>query len=171
MNELDYTTEKTAELLPVCEHLPEDRKFFEYKMSPDGTVLCKFFPNTGTYISLETSKIVASTGRPDFDGRAMAKKMHQDRRDAVIDGLAERALEKGIGHTPADMIKEIIKRQIDVATGDGRDATNASKFVLQVYDQSAGGSDEGSVAKASIELSGDVVVEVLGKLFGGVEDG
>jgi len=169
VSELDFSVASTADLLPVCDRDPSDSKYFEYRMSPDDTVLCKFFPASGTYISLETKKIVASEGRPDFDGRAMAKKMHEDRRNAVIDGLAERALEKGLGTTPADMIKEIVKRQIDVATGEGRDATNAAKFVLSVYDQSAGSGEE-QRAKASIEISAELVEQFLGKLFGGLEE-
>lgn len=168
MNNLDYTDPTTAELLPVCDLDPNDSKWWEYRMSPDGKVLCKFYPSAGMYRSLETQKIYASEGRPDFDGREMAKKMHEDRRNAVIDGLAERAMEKGIGGTPADMIKEIIKRQVDVAVGEGRDATNAAKFVLSVYDQSAGGSEE-KQPTVSIELNKDAVESLLSKMFGTTE--
>jgi hypothetical protein len=163
---MDYSDAESAELLPVCEYDPTDRKYFEYKMSPDNSVLCKYYPNTGTYISLETKKIVASEGRPDFDGRAMAKKMHEDRRSAVIDGFAEAALERGLGSTPADMIKEVVKRQLDMATGEGRDATNAAKFVLSVYDQSAGGDSGEQKATATVELSAEIVETFIDKLFG-----
>lgn len=161
---VDYSDPATAELLPVCELDPSDSKYWEYKMSPDGKVLCKYYPSAGTFFSLETKRIYASNGRPDFDGSAMAKKMHQDKRDAVIDALAERAMEKGIGGTPADMIKEIIKRQTDVALGEGRDATNAAKFVLSVYD-SAGGQEQQEKATVSIELNQSAVQSLLEKMF------
>lgn len=165
--DFDYTDPETMELLPTCELDQSDSKYWEYRMSPDNTVLCKFYPSAGTYMSLETKKIVASEGRPDFDGSALAKKMHADRRQAIIDGLSERAMEKGLGNTPADMIKEIIKRQVDVATGDGRDATNASKFILQVYDQSAGGGESENRPAVSIELTLEAVESLLSKIYNG----
>ena len=148
-------------LLPICPHEEGDTKYFEYRIKKGE--MCKFFPYTNMYQSLATRRIVANDGgRIDFDGEVV-KKRWSDRREAILQGLTEAALQEGIGSTPNDMLAEIVKNQALQATEQTRDGTGAAKFVLGIMEVTEDKVKSGEKAVV-IEMNVDAVREILEKL-------
>lgn len=167
---IDFTTMAAAELLPPCEHSPEDTKYFEYKMSPDGQVLCKWYPYSGMYQSMETKRVYANEGgRKDWNGTEMAETRHANRREAIIKGLTDAALERGVGIVPEDMLSDIIKNQAQMATEQTRDGTGAAKFVFGLvgYLEEADGSKGAAI---TIEMDQATAAKVIDNLIGGDDE-
>jgi hypothetical protein len=150
------------EILEPCTLEESDPKFFMY-VEKSGE-MCKYFPYTGAYYGLESKHIIHNDGgRVDFDGSALATKRHADRRAAIARGLAEAALEEGIGNTPTDMLAEVVKQQAKQALEQTRDGTGAAKFVWGLV-----GIDEekksNAAATVTVELDAESVASILQKL-------
>lgn len=150
------------DILEPCDLDPADPKYFEYREA--NGEMCKYFPYTGAYYGLESKHIIRNDGgRVDFDGSALVTKRHADRRAAIAKGLAEAALEEGIGSTPTDMLAEVVKMQAKQALEQTRDGTGAAKFVWGLV-----GIDEekkdGAAARVTVELDADSVAAILHKL-------
>ena len=150
---------------PMCELDPNDPKYFEFR-DYDGE-MCKYFPYTGAYYGLSSKKIVKNDGgRKDFDGSAMVTKRHADRRAAIAQGLAEAAIEEGIGSTPTDMLAQVIKNQAIQALEQTRDGTGAAKLIWGIVGMDVDDKG-GKQAAVTVELNADAVEAILKKLAEG----
>ena len=164
-NEKEIEEGDVIEYFPACTLEPNDPKFYLFR-DRNGE-MCKYYPYTGAYYGLTSKHIVANDGgRQDFDGSAMVTKRHADRRAAIAQGLAEAAIEEGIGSTPTDMLAQVIKNQAIQALEQTRDGTGAAKLIWGIVGMDVE-AETGKQAAVTVELNAEAVEAILLKLAGG----